>query len=404
MENLENEIRKLVSIGQTEKALSIILDSINNDEKNEVIVLTNRFTEIKKSKRLGIISFQDETIELNKINNSILEIATNLKQSEKHTNTIISQNWIEKINRPKSNYAQMILALCAIITLIITTISVCSKSASNTQINHPKEELKNTSNSPIKLPVERDIIESQPKLLEIDVENCVKELFEEDFLASWSCIQGLINNKEFDRAASILEIAKERTINKIKLKKFNSRLNDLDIIKKLRVDDAWGEFNDSLVVIMKKEKEGLTDKKGEIIFNTIFESVNPQDFQPIVEVKENGKIGFLMNSGKVIHSPRFSFANPQEYHPLISIHENKKVGFMDSLGNILYEPQFQEAMYASEGLIGVKKKDKWGFINVNGKIVIDFKYNTVDYFRKGKTKVRINDKEFEIDKKGNKIK
>jgi hypothetical protein len=52
----------------------------------------------------------------------------------------------------------------------------------------------------------------------------------------------------------------------------------------------------------------------------------------------------------------------------------------------------------SEELASVEQNNKWGFVNKSGQEVIPPQYDEASYFDKGKAKVKLNGKEFEINK------
>lgn len=203
----------------------------------------------------------------------------------------------------------------------------------------------------------------------------------------------------------LLKEAKMRTIKKEKIEFYNSELNDLDLIEKLELDDAFGEYSPYTSITVKDEKYGISTKGGKKLFDCIFDEVDPQVYYPLIMVEENGKQGFVNQEGKIIHSPKFESTDPQLAAPLIAFKSESLWGIMDTLGNILQEPQFEQMDYVTESRIGVKKGGRFGFINnKNGNIEVEIKYSDIEPYKDGKAKVRLLDKEFFIDTNGKKIK
>ncbi len=54
-------------------------------------------------------------------------------------------------------------------------------------------------------------------------------------------------------------------------------------------------------------------------------------------------------------------------------------------------------------MIGILKEGRWGYIDTTGTIKISPRFSSIDYFEGGLAKVRKNQAEFIIDKKGNKV-
>ena len=65
--------------------------------------------------------------------------------------------------------------------------------------------------------------------------------------------------------------------------------------------------------------------------------------------------------------------------------------------------QLDSAMYESDGMIGILKNGKWGYIDTTGTVKISPRFNSVGYFEGGLAKVRENQTEFIINKKGDKV-
>jgi negative regulator of sigma E activity len=61
-------------------------------------------------------------------------------------------------------------------------------------------------------------------------------------------------------------------------------------------------------------------------------------------------------------------------------------------------------LYFSFWQLYVRLNYKWGYIDTTGKEVISFKYDDAENFSKGFAKVKLEGREFYIDKYGNEVK
>lgn len=68
-------IQKLITEGKTEEAIKLLVESVPAHQKQEAITLQASFREVKRSERLGFISFQEAAREKAKINFAILDLA-----------------------------------------------------------------------------------------------------------------------------------------------------------------------------------------------------------------------------------------------------------------------------------------------------------------------------------------
>ncbi|MEL7004048.1 MAG: WG repeat-containing protein [Bacteroidota bacterium] len=296
------------------------------------------------------------------------------------------------MGRPKSNVSQIVLAICAVITLIILIVNSLYQDRSS-------------ASGTVSGSVSYDTPEAvQDEDSSSDFELCLSKVLESQSNYLPYCFSEKVRNKELDYASRLLSNAKESTVDKRKIDFYNSKLNDLDIIRKLDVDDAVGEYNDLVTVISRGDSYGLAKKDGTILFDCIFDDVDPQVFKPLIMIGENKMKGFVDGYGNVVHSPRFDQVDPQYGEPLIAFKNTDGWGFMDSLGNILVEPVYDSLLYVNEGRIGVLKGGRYGFINnKNGNVEVPIIYSEVEIFVDGRSKVRLNDKEYVIDRQGQKI-
>ncbi len=378
--DIEKEIKQLITKGKTEDAIKLLLKISTS---REVIILANRLSTLKRKNSGGIITNEEQTVELNKINVEILKlfdkeiiIESPSQLSDYETNKSVIKN--------SSDFNPVIIGISAIgiifFIFYIFFIDLFSK-----QVKNPEKK--------------------KEQIVEFKNANtaCISEVLSQEHSIFWDCINQDIRNKNYHLGLKKLEESKDRTSDSKKLRDINSKINDIEIIIKLNLDNAVGYFSEELIISEKNGKEGLVTKEGKVIYEPIFESVNPQEFYPLIEVIKYDKVGFIDSTGKYIFFPRFTFANPQEFYPLISVEENGKVGFINRSGEFLIPTELDSVMYESDGMIGILKEGRWGYIDTTGTIKISPRFSSIDYFEGGLAKVRKNQAEFIIDKKGNKV-
>jgi len=143
-----SEIKNFILRGNTQKALEILLNNTFGIQNKEAIILFNRLIEIKRKLRMGFVSIQEEQIEVNKINNSILSILDHLNDDE---HSKYSDYKAKESKLTQSNLAQIILAFFAVVTLLITGISYLGGFSYETK--------KQPIEYPVKVPVEKKTVE-----------------------------------------------------------------------------------------------------------------------------------------------------------------------------------------------------------------------------------------------------
>jgi len=132
--------------------------------------------------------------------------------------------------------------------------------------------------------------------------------------------------------------------------------------------DYLGDFHDGLAVVKKGDKYGYVDKKGNFVFNLIYE--NASDFDAgIAQVVKDGKSAYVDVNGNII------------------------LGWLESKKYFYKEPP--------RGLIVVKMGTKYGFQTINGRRVISAKFDYAENFSDGLALVKNKPREMLIDKEGN---
>lgn len=391
---LKEKISKLLAKGETKSALNILLAEIEGEQKKEVIVLSNRYSEVKKKQRLGIISFREDEIELNKINISILDLIDNIEDNFKtnHSNVQIIRE--KESNRTKNNLAKIVTAVCAIIIISLTVFiqikeSIVSKEAAegsfenleqspygikfNEQTNGYLGEL-NDSNRQGNLPIENDEnIKPENEILTI-ANQIVNNVSMEN-----NGLDKLVKEKKYDEALKALDMARSKTNDSIKLNNIDNRRRSILLIQEKGFDNVWFSFPRTLVLTQKNNKYGLYDRVGNEICKPIFDEIDPIFFGELYCTKLDNKFGFFTQEGKEIFQPIFSDVDPIQYIPMMSITKNGLIGFIDQEGNIILKPFYNEATRVWVNTIFVKKNNLWGVIDTLGQEIIRPKYDSIEF-------------------------
>jgi Effector-associated domain 11 len=87
--------RQLIAEGRTKEALDILLnyfkstDDIDDDYRDNTILLSSRFNEIQKKNLLGIVSNSEYSVEINRLTNAILELTEYIDENIPPENSTI---------------------------------------------------------------------------------------------------------------------------------------------------------------------------------------------------------------------------------------------------------------------------------------------------------------------------
>jgi len=125
------KIQNLVSQGKLGEAIEFLKN--NSEDQIEISLLSNRYNELNRKIGLDVIREAEATIERNKIASSLLKIADGNKEDA--TNN----------DRPKSNNAQRILAVCALLTLVFSLYIYFGNKQVNKKNTIPRMEEKEDS-------------------------------------------------------------------------------------------------------------------------------------------------------------------------------------------------------------------------------------------------------------------
>lgn len=153
-----------------------------------------------------------------------------------------------------------------------------------------------------------------------------------------------------------------------------------------------------------QDKYGFINTKGEEVIPLKYsyaESFN----EGLAVVKLNSKFGFINTKEEVVvpikYNSTFGFKEG-----LAVVELNQKYGFFNTKGEEVIPIQYDFAESFSEDLAAVEKDGKFGFINKEGKTVIPFKFdiaNPFGYVHKGMANVVVDEKDWYINKAGEKV-
>lgn len=95
--------------------------------------------------------------------------------------------------------------------------------------------------------------------------------------------------------------------------------------------------------------------------------------------------------------------SPFKDHIALIMDSQMNYGYIDNNYDFIAKPKFQFAEEFWEDLALVRLDDKFGYINAKGETAISFLYDDATAFENGRAKVKIGKKNFQIDKKGNRV-
>lgn len=393
---LKDEIDNLLAKGETQKAIAILLNNTLSKRKEEVILLSNRFSEIKRKQRIGIISSQEEQLEVNKINHSLLQIKVDSKDNP--ISAELNNEAKAKSNElPKSNIAQIVLATCAVITLFFMIYYNSCKG--NTIVEEQKtqnldrtKEIKESSPKkditpqtivqiPESLKIEEKIAEedtSEKYDLEIDL--AVEHLLSDSTYAD-DAFNNLILERRFEDVFKVLDIAETQTDDKQKIGYIEERRKSMFFVREHNnIDNAWVSFPRTMILTEKDSKYGLFNREGKEVCKPKFDYIDPIFFGTLYCTKLNEMYGFFNEQGEEIFEPIFSDVSPNLFDgEMLMVEKESLLGFLDENGEYIIEPIFKQVSRVWSDLVITNKEDKFGAIDLKGNTIIENKYEQLDY-------------------------
>ncbi len=180
--------------------------------------------------------------------------------------------------------------------------------------------------------------------------------------------------------------------------------------------DNATDMNNGLATFESHGKWGAIDKSGTVIIAPQYDYLSSfSEGLAAYCTMKNGdfdKWGFINKSNQVVIEMQFGWACDfvNNYAQVRENNADGLTGFINKNGALIISYQFDQAYNFYEGYAAVQKGDKFGFIDTTGKLVIDYKFDKIVPFPNnaleagfsgGVSKVRIDEEEFFIDKKGN---
>lgn len=168
------------------------------------------------------------------------------------------------------------------------------------------------------------------------------------------------------------------------------------------------QWQEGLALTWKtSEKIGYLDEKGRVAIPCEFTGGNHFE-SGFARIEKKNKCGLLDKTGKVVFwsesvipsdSP-YGFMYPENVctvsEGLVLDVKKAKCGFRDTRGKVIIDYEFDDALGFSEGLAAVKVGKKWGFVDKRGEVTISPSLDEPASFREGlaqaKVKLRVNGK------------
>ncbi|GAB4336675.1 MAG: hypothetical protein OHK0038_14950 [Flammeovirgaceae bacterium] len=151
--------------------------------------------------------------------------------------------------------------------------------------------------------------------------------------------------------------------------------------------DLCDEAEESLIRIAKGNKNGIWLKNKEIVpceFDIIEECGAEfyRNFRLIVVIKGN-KEGIYDAKGNQLIEPKYDdiTASWEDGVKLLYSRKGRLYGVIDSLGNIVTEPKYShlpDVLEEDNRFLTVKAKGKWGMIDAKGKEILPTEYDLID--------------------------
>ena len=187
-------------------------------------------------------------------------------------------------------------------------------------------------------------------------------LYERD---STGKVNYLLKGNKYDKIENVIPgLVKVKSNNFWGVSNLNGKL-----IIDVYYDKIISSIKDSIFVLYKGKKIGITDFKGDTLLGLT------DRFDKIFQ--------FIEGRAKIM--------------------KQGKYGFIDARGNIRVAPQYIEAFDYKEGAAAVIINGKWGFIDKDENILVQPLYSEVRQFKNGIARVKQKNKWYFIDRKGNKI-
>lgn len=158
-------------------------------------------------------------------------------------------------------------------------------------------------------------------------------------------------------------------------------------------------FSEGLAAVVKDEKMGFINRKGEIVIDCKYDHVNWLFKNGFTKVKRNGKEFYIDKQGKEYDLSTMD-STPVYHDGLTMYQQNGLYGFKDEYGDIIIPAQYERAGDFSEGLAYVERNGQAGFIDTRGEFVISLNetQSRIPYFNCGLALIR-DSNQYDIENK-----
>ncbi|HRK80742.1 MAG TPA: WG repeat-containing protein [Saprospiraceae bacterium] len=297
--------------------------------------------------------------------------------------------------RPKSNYAQIISAIVAVLALLFGQ-NICSR--------------QNKDAMPIT--TEKSYHFNNPKASENDT-----LIYGKIFVESVHDITGPTNEIEENVTQRIYDLIEARQfslamhfIDSIIKYTDGDRLFKFSLFKKKSEIEiqityggdivSWNE-DSQVYIFVKNLKFGIVNKNKKMVVNPIFDDILPVN-NNLFAVDKQDKWGFIDSVGKVKLDYFFDGVF-DSYLPFVVVSKGNKIGLVNSQGKLIANPN-NDNIEIEDKYIVLQRNHKYGIIDSIGRNVLDLKYPMITLNENGEISVFDREMEYYLDKTTGKLK
>lgn len=147
-------------------------------------------------------------------------------------------------------------------------------------------------------------------------------------------------------------------------------------------------YDEVFLKIQKKNKYGISNFKGDILLEPIYESISTL-YKGYATINFEGKIGLIDSSMKIVLPPRYKSILIEEEYFIVN-KDNQYTCMNKNFETV--SNSYDYIYYFIEGFAKVETKEKFGFIDEECKEVVEVKYDYVSDFNNGFAKIKENKK------------
>ncbi|NLN84139.1 MAG: hypothetical protein GX138_07285 [Firmicutes bacterium] len=153
--------------------------------------------------------------------------------------------------------------------------------------------------------------------------------------------------------------------------------------------DSIDTFSEGLAIVIKDDKWGYIDTKGQEVIPLEYNWANSFDDGLALVAKGDDfqyKYGYIDQEGNEVVPLIYDWVGYfREGLAAIEIKEDDKVktGFVNKKGEVVIDPVYDLAWPFLEGRAAVEMNEKWGYIDTEGNLVVPFKYDWAECFYNG---------------------